>query len=323
MLSKLPRELTYAISYYLHLLDIMALACASIYNRSTYDNIALPCLRLLEPVSKVAQRRRRFERYFGKARDLVFVSTRDDWNPVQAVRLANAQGPSQITLRRSMRHEHAIGFLKLDETLGWLPPLNDEMYSLCGAEDYLTAATEQDKMMIGSVAEQLGLAIPPSFFKFMSDPKLMQRLPYSFWLPAHRSITTAASLVDNRLEGYMIDFCRKQDDDQNTYVWSLWLTPHPRESHCVVGRQLVASVDAMDRKPVARLVGTSFELWLASTFFSHWTDCRKDACCDMHWWLDQPLLSAVREYVQYNCVTARLADNTVGPSTGDFPKTPA
>lgn len=297
MLDQMPAELAYITIRYLHAVDMFNLANATMCSRSTYANFTLPCLQMLRPLLEIAEGRAHQEMIFGDAQDIVNVTGQDLWDSQWTKELITPQSTSGICASRSMKPEHSTAFLTLDESLQWLPPVSDEIFRWSGSDSHLDHLGISDAQSLCAAAERALLTIPPSFLRFMSDPKLMHRLPHRFWMPDRNRISKASELIRNGENGYMIDFCHELPSEGHAYMWSLWL--EPRGSHCVVRRRLPEKATV---KSTAQLVGVSFELWLASTFFAHWKKCGVDFCSDAHWWLDKPLVNCLRRYVRYNCI---------------------
>ena len=300
MLHLLPTELTCCVLQYLHVVDIASLADAVMPDRSMYDRVTLPCFAALQPILSTRRRRAHFEMFFGQAQNFTAVEGQEVWDPAWANELLKLQDSTSLTICRRMRHEHSTAFLRLDETLRWLPPADDIVRNVYNFGDHLTEFSMTDIQMLHAAASRHELSIPASFLKCVSNEKLMVRLPYSFWLPERCAIGKASDVITNGQDGYLIDFCHGRHNRLGMCVWSLWLEPHG--SHCVVRRQTTSrEIDVRD-KPAAELVGTSFEMWLADAFYSHWRKCGVDFCSDAHWWLDQPLIDCLSRYVQYNCL---------------------
>lgn len=287
MLSRLPVELTFMILEHMHTLQIANFAKAVIYNHSMQSNVLSPCLQMLRHVRKTANRRAHFERFFGHANDFVVVNRGSGTNVV----FTNYEGQRCF----QMRHEYHTSFLRLDDTLEWLPPAGT---SQIGADGYFAELLESEMRMLRIEAAQHGLSIPLSFFRLMSDSRLIDRLPHRFWLPARSCITKASSYISNSNDGYMIDFCHASPRESETDLWSLWL--EPEGSHCII-RRTITSHSAADRTmPAAQLVGMSFELWLASVFFSQWQVCGVDPYFKDHYNLDVSLRACLSACNSYN-----------------------
>lgn len=293
----MPVEITYSVLHHLHSMDIINLAQAVMYNRHLYNNVFLPCRSFLRPVIAAGRRRAHFETHLGPAHDFTEIYGQELWDFACTDNLDAARHQRQRVGNRRMRHEHSIAFLQLEETLHWLPPARD---ATDGMLDYFAELTVCDKQNLRTAAAELGLYVPSSFFKLMSDTRLMQRLPYSFWLLDRTGISSASQYISNGQGGYMIDFCHQPSCDAGSDLWSLWL--EPGGSHCVIRRCVAPELADIRKKPAAQLAGTSFELWLANAFYAHWKECNVSFSSHSHQWLDRPMLDCLGRYLQYNCL---------------------
>lgn len=302
MLEKLPAELTHCTLQHLHAVDVANLARAVLCNHRLHHNIFLPCHASLSMICIAASRRNYFEKIFGPAQDFAVVCGETSCE-VESCRPTSHDGAlsSANSRRRShsyhVRHEYHIAFLQLDDTLRWLPPADPERGGTQNQADYFAELQKPEKQMLEMTAAAHGLSIPASFFRLMSDARLMDRMPQCFWLLERDSIAKASYYISNGCNGYLIDFCH-QSSASGTKLWSLWL--EPGGSHCVVLRSIPSHTADDWKRPAAQLVGTSFELWLANAFYTHWGVCRLHYCFAQHDSPDGLISACLGAYRRYN-----------------------
>jgi hypothetical protein len=294
-----PAEVVYRILHYLHVIDVSRLCDAVQWDKRLSYVVGLPCATVLQPINDISRRRCRYEKLFGKAYDTVMIAGEEVWEAGWTYELLYWRLIGKQLVSRQVRHEHAVAYLHLNETLDWLPPVTKAEHS---SEAHCDTLTSVEQNHIYKDTKQRDIILPASFFKLLSDARLMQRLPYCFRLSQRRQLKKAADLVENAGEGYMIDFCYELDNGRPACIWSLYLEPGSSASHCVVSRPLRSDTRRITGQSSATLGGISFELWLANMFFSHWMGCGIEPCSSAHMALDPALSASLRCYVSYNCV---------------------
>lgn len=298
MLKQIPAEITYILLHGLHSTDIASLAEAVVFDRSLYNNVFLPCRSCLEPIVEVARRRAYFERLFGQADDFTDIHALGSSDLLCVNNSGAVRQETHRTNFRRMRHEHTTAFLRFDDTLHWLPPFKGTTY---GENDYFAELTDSESKRLQTAAVQLNLSLPFSFLKLVSNARMMQRIPYRFWLPDLACINSASQYISNGRGGYMIDFCHKSDRETGSTLWSLWL--EPAGSHCVLRRHIAPRSTDIPRKPTAQLAGTSFELWLANAFYTCWTEPDVVYPLTTQCMSDEAINDCVSRYLQYNGIS--------------------